>query len=70
MIEKKIEELFEANSIRGLTFMVNFGAYGGFYAKIYKVSARICLGWVAFTVIKRDVDFLLEDYFKIKELEK
>ena len=56
--------------MKGLTLMINFGAYGGIYAKIYKISARICLGWVAFTVINQDIDYILEEYFKIKELEK
>jgi hypothetical protein len=43
-----------------MTFMVNFGKWGGVYIS-RGYSFRVCLGWVAFTVIPRDIDELFDD---------
>ena len=44
----------------GLTFMLSFGKFGGFYAKLDKEWFRICLGFVAFTIFFMD----FEEYLK------
>jgi len=38
-----------------MTFMINIGSWGGFYFG----SGRLCLGWIAFTILFLDVDELL-----------
>lgn len=47
--------------VKGATFVISFGEYGGFYCN----SGRLCLGWVAFTFLPFDIDdvlgMLLED---------
>ncbi len=46
---------------KGFTFMISGGSYGGFYIKFRKTSWRICLGWVAFTLIFMDFESLACD---------
>lgn len=46
---------------KGLTFYLVFGSYGGFHIKLTKSSFGICLGWVAFRVIKYDVENLIQN---------
>lgn len=57
---------------KGISFLLCFGRYGGFYIKRYKEtgSLRICLGWAALTCFMYDVesafDSLLKEADKIK----
>lgn len=54
-----------ANSeYKGLTFMISIGCYGGFYASAKRTSWRLCLGWIAFTVIFCDFEMLATDTIK------
>jgi len=65
-----------------MSFVINFGKWGGFY--IHRGSSfRICLGWVALTIVRGDIDLVLSDLteqnerlkklmesgFKVEELE-
>lgn len=43
-------------SIKGLTFWVAFGSYGGFYIDRH----GICLGWVSIKFMPIDVENVLE----------
>lgn len=45
-----------------MTFMINIGRYGGFYAK----AGRICLGWIAFSLMPYDLDPKLEHLVAIR----
>jgi hypothetical protein len=47
---------------KGLTIMLVFGSYGGFYIN-FKDCIRICFGWVAFTVYYFDMENILEKTF-------
>lgn len=41
-----------------MSIILSFGAYGGFYCR-WNYSFRLCLGWVALTIIPVDLDTLL-----------
>lgn len=43
-----------------MSFIVSIGPYGGFYPHISASAWRLCLGWVAFTVIFKDIDPVLD----------
>ena len=43
----------------GLSFYVSFGRYAGFQIRYNKMIIRIILGWVAFSVVRCDLDFHL-----------
>ena len=47
--------------MKDMTFMINIGKWGGFYAD-FSGSWRICLGWVAFTVMFSDIDDRLTEW--------
>lgn len=50
--------------------MINIGKYGGFYI-LNKTSFRICLGWIAFTLMPVDMDDFIKSLTdKIERLEK
>jgi hypothetical protein len=51
--------------MKGLSFTLVFGKYGGFYAKFSKQDWRICLGWVAFTIYFCDLEAFIH-YLKTK----
>lgn len=54
--------------MNGLTILTAFGSYGGFnFSKQKKWSYRICLGWMAITVILADVEKLLEKHMSGKK---
>ena len=41
--------------------VINFKSYGGFYIdKVKNWSLRICLGWIAITIWKKDVEDILQ----------
>lgn len=42
-----------------MTLMLSIGSWGGVYLH-WGYTKRLCLGWVALTVIPRDDDFLGE----------
>lgn len=42
-----------------MTLMISIGAWGGVYLH-WSYTKRLCLGWIAFTYIPRDDDFLSE----------
>ena len=43
-----------------MTLMINFGKWGGVYIFFGKVSWRLCLGFVAFTIMFLDIDVPLK----------
>ena len=45
---------------RGGTIALSWGPYGGFYLHRH----RICLGWLALTYVKVEIDDLMEAYVK------
>jgi hypothetical protein len=48
-----------------MTFIISIGKYGGFYIH----SHRVCLGWIAFTFYKFDIDISLKrliDHWKFE----
>jgi hypothetical protein len=48
-----------------MSFIVNFGRYGGFY--FYRgYGIRLCLGWVAFTILPGDFDELITELNDMK----
>ena len=47
----------------GLTFLLGFGKYAGFYIT-YKGCIRIVLGWIVFTVYPFDYDLQVIEKFK------
>lgn len=42
--------------MRGLSFTICFGGYGGFYVIFSRSEWRLCLGWVAFTIYFVDLE--------------
>ncbi len=42
--------------MRGLSFTLCFGRYGGFYGHFHATNWRICLGFVALTVYFLDLE--------------
>ena len=38
-----------------MSIVINFGAWGGFYV-IWGYTKRVCLGWMAITLVPFDVD--------------
>lgn len=44
-----------------MTIMLVFGSYGGFYASTRRGMIRICLGWVAVTVVDYDIENAMEN---------
>jgi hypothetical protein len=43
-------------TMKGLSFTLCFGSYGGFHAKFNAQFWRLCLGWVALTVYFCDLE--------------
>lgn len=59
--------------MNGLSFTLVFGSYGGFHI-IVKNAFRICLGWVAFTIMPYDLETNMDNLFtkldnEIKQLK-
>jgi len=44
-----------------MTLMISIGKWGGFYPHFGKSTCRICLGFIAFTIVWFDLDMVLED---------
>jgi len=44
-----------------MTIIFSFGPWGGFYKHLSKIAWRICLGWMAITIIPEDFDYWLLD---------
>lgn len=55
----------------GLSLTLVFGKYAGFYGNVTDTSARLVLGWVAFTIYwKHDIEaFMQFTVERKKELE-
>jgi len=45
-----------------VTIALSFGKYGGFYAHFSGAAWRVCLGWMALTVLFMDLDNWLEEW--------
>lgn len=43
-----------------MAFAISIGKWGGFYCHTSKMSARVCVGWIAFTLLRFDLDVVLE----------
>lgn len=41
---------------KGLSLMICIGSYGGFYFLKRPESIRLCLGWIAFTLLFYDLE--------------
>lgn len=41
-----------------MTLMINVGKWGGFYV-LTGSAFRVCIGWIAFTILPYDMDFKL-----------
>jgi hypothetical protein len=53
---------------KGFTFWISVGGeYGGFYYKFGNLSKRICLGWVAFTLLFVPNEILADAIHKAAE---
>jgi hypothetical protein len=50
----------------GVCAFISIGKFGGLYARFPRESWRICLGFVAFTVVFHD-DWFLVDWAKSKK---
>ena len=48
---------------KGFSIMLCAGPYGGFRCGINRHTFRVCLGWVALTITRVDVDLYLTDHF-------
>jgi len=53
-----------------MTFAVSFGKYGGFYVFTGISSWRLCMGWVALTILFVDLDPWLEEQIDREEREQ
>ena len=49
-----------------MTFMLSFGKYGGFYF----TGSRLCLGWMALSVIPVDIDEILVEWKELAEAKE
>jgi len=56
--------------MNGLTFLLCFGRYGGFHIINGKSLFRICLGWIAFTIIYYDFEIYINELEKILEHQR
>ena len=41
---------------QGISLVICFGQYAGFYAKRMSLSWRVCFGWIAFTLWFADIE--------------
>lgn len=55
--------------MNGLTILISIGAWGGIYA-YFKWSWRVCLGWIAITILPVDGDQILDAVSKGVEIER
>lgn len=54
---------------KGLSFLLAFGGYGGFYAHYSNSSFRICLGWIGITIFFYDVEGSIGRILKERKTE-
>lgn len=47
---------------KGVSFIINIGSYGGFYTSFSTASWRICLGWICFTLLFKDIDWMFGEW--------
>ena len=52
---------------RGLTLIINVGGWGGFYTHRGILGLRLCLGFIAFTIMLGDIDWILSEYCDLRE---
>ena len=45
---------------KGKSLVVSYGRWGGFYFHHGENAIRLCLGWIAITIIPADIDDLFE----------
>lgn len=45
-----------------MTFMLSFGRWGGVYFRHSSASTRLCVGWMAFTLLRLDIDDVLNEW--------
>jgi len=50
-----------------VTIALSFGPWGGFYLERGEISWRLCLGWIALTLLFEDLDVWLERYVDLSE---
>lgn len=55
--------------MKGLTFTLAFGKYGGFYGHMHGTNWRVCLGWMALTVYFLDLEEFI-NYLRSDQGEK
>lgn len=47
--------------VKGITFWMVIGAYGGFHIQVSKLRTGICLGWISFQILTMDIEALLDN---------
>lgn len=55
-MERKFEGEEKSLSENGFSITLVFGPYGGFYVYTSKHSWRLCLGWMALSILFYDVE--------------
>ena len=53
-----------------MTIAISVGRWGGIYTQPGRKSWRLCLGFVAFTVIFQDLDYWLIDLIELAKLKR
>ena len=48
-----------------MSFIFSFGAWGGFWGAASENSWRLCLGWMAITLLFKDFDYWLLEKLEI-----
>lgn len=51
--------------MKGFSFQINGGGYGGFNANFTKMSWRVCFGWLAITLFFMDVEPVMVEALKV-----
>lgn len=55
--------------IKGVSFTLVIGSYGGFHFVIKDWSIRLCIGWIAFTIYSYDLEEAIDKLIKSKNKE-
>lgn len=69
LMEEKVKN---EKAEKGFSLVLSFGKWGGFYLN-RKYMFRLCIGWVAFTIIPKDLDVILKrlaKFLKDEEMKK
>lgn len=56
--------------VKGITFWICFGTYGGFHIQFSKLRTGICLGWVSLQILTMDIEALLDNLTKVERVNQ